>query len=122
MIILTRSESGPGWAWVPWLRVGAVAAGGRGRSVAVIGNDSAEPRVMSTVWLVPERMKVTETRVPGCPERIASRRGVAAVMGWPANRMITSPGCRPAWAAGPPGVTDGAEPERDGAICAPLPA
>lgn len=76
---------------------------------------------MSTVWVVPERMKVTDSRVPGCWERIASRRAVASVMGRPANRMITSPGCRPACAAGPPGVTGGAEPGRDGAICAPLP-
>jgi hypothetical protein len=73
------------------------------------------------VWLTPPLTNVTATREPGGWDLTASISAVALAIGWPANRTITSPGCRPARAAGPPGVTDRAA-TCARAICAPLPA
>jgi len=62
------------------------------------------------------------TREPGGWDLTASRSAVALAIGWPANRTITSPGRRPARAAGPPGVTDRTPGALAGPICAPTPA
>lgn len=83
-------------------------------------NDSADPSVSVTVWLTPARTNVTATREPGGWDLTASSSAVALPIGWPANRTITSPGCSPARAAGPPGVT-GRAPSCALAICAPFP-
>ena len=84
-------------------------------------NDSADPRVRGTVRMTPFRLNVTATRAPGSLERTASSNAVALPIYWPPNLMITSPGRRPARAAGPPGRTGWTPSARARAICAPLP-
>jgi hypothetical protein len=85
------------------------------------GNDRADPRVSATVRRTVPRRNVTPIRDPGGWDLTASSSTVALPIGWPANRTITSPGRRPACAAGPPGVTERVPLACAGTIWAPAP-
>src|SRR3954452_199740 len=67
----------------------------------------AEPSVTTAVFRAPSRRYVNFSRCPGTCRRIATMSSSADITRTPSTSTMTSPACKPARCAGPPGVTPG---------------